>query len=109
MATTLTAAMPPTKTKPLRVLRTNDHEDVRPVRKPRPKRYKIQEVIKVRQILFLIQVQEERGKTAQGCGAGDLSVTGGSLLRADANTTWRRHFTQRLPLRRIAAKRLQMK
>ena len=33
----------------------DDSEDVRPVRKPRPKRYKIQEVVKVRQIL-LIQV-----------------------------------------------------
>ena len=39
----------------------DDHEDVRPVRKPRPKRYKIQEVIKVRQILLIQVVKEERG------------------------------------------------
>jgi len=35
-------------------------EDVRP-RKPRPRRYKIQEVIKVRQILLVQVVKEERG------------------------------------------------
>ncbi|WP_377505006.1 ribonuclease E/G [Octadecabacter sp. R77987] len=39
----------------------DDSEDVRPVRKPRPKRYKIQEVIKVRQILLVQVVKEERG------------------------------------------------
>jgi ribonuclease E len=37
------------------------HEDIRPARKPRPKRYKIQEVIKVRQILLVQVVKEERG------------------------------------------------
>ncbi|KMK66969.1 ribonuclease E/G [Puniceibacterium sp. IMCC21224] len=36
-------------------------EDLRPVRKPRPRRYKIQEVIKVRQILLVQVVKEERG------------------------------------------------
>ncbi|MBO6882920.1 MAG: Rne/Rng family ribonuclease [Marivita sp.] len=36
-------------------------EDIRPRRKPRPKRYKIQEVIKVRQILLVQVVKEERG------------------------------------------------
>ena len=36
-------------------------EDFRPVRKPRPRRYKIQEVIKVRQILLVQVVKEERG------------------------------------------------
>ena len=39
----------------------DDEEDIRPVRKPRPKRYKIQEVIKVRQILLVQVVKEERG------------------------------------------------
>ncbi|MGR3454028.1 Rne/Rng family ribonuclease [Pseudooceanicola sp.] len=39
----------------------DDHEDLRPVRKPRPRRYKIQEVIKVRQILLVQVVKEERG------------------------------------------------
>jgi len=36
-------------------------EDIRPVRKPRPRRYKIQEVVKVRQILLVQVVKEERG------------------------------------------------
>ncbi|MEP5089777.1 MAG: Rne/Rng family ribonuclease, partial [Paracoccaceae bacterium] len=39
----------------------DDAEDIRPVRKPRPRRYKIQEVIKVRQILLVQVVKEERG------------------------------------------------
>ncbi|WP_094035377.1 Rne/Rng family ribonuclease [Antarctobacter heliothermus] len=37
------------------------HEDIRPVRKPRARRYKIQEVIKVRQIMLVQVVKEERG------------------------------------------------
>ncbi|MEM6728126.1 MAG: ribonuclease E/G, partial [Pseudomonadota bacterium] len=43
------------------VAEEDDSEDVRPVRKPRPRRYKIQEVIKVRQILLTQVVKEERG------------------------------------------------
>jgi ribonuclease E len=39
----------------------DDTDEVRPVRKPRPKRYKIQEVVKVRQILLIQVVKEERG------------------------------------------------
>ncbi|SPF80151.1 Rne/Rng family ribonuclease [Pseudoprimorskyibacter insulae] len=39
----------------------DDHEDIRPPRKPRARRYKIQEVIKVRQILLVQVVKEERG------------------------------------------------
>ncbi len=39
----------------------DDAEDIRPPRKPRPRRYKIQEVIKVRQILLIQVVKEERG------------------------------------------------
>ncbi|OUD10951.1 ribonuclease E/G [Marivivens niveibacter] len=39
----------------------DDAEEVRPARKPRPKRYKIQEVIKVRQVLLVQVVKEERG------------------------------------------------
>ena len=39
----------------------DDHEDIRPPRKPRPRKYKIQEVIKVRQILLVQVVKEERG------------------------------------------------
>jgi ribonuclease E len=43
------------------VAEEDDSEEVRPVRKPRPKRYKIQEVIKVRQIMLAQVVKEERG------------------------------------------------
>ena len=39
----------------------DDAEDIRPPRKPRPRRYKIQEVVKVRQILLVQVVKEERG------------------------------------------------
>ena len=39
----------------------DEPDDIRPVRKPRPRRYKIQEVIKVRQILLVQVVKEERG------------------------------------------------
>lgn len=39
----------------------DDQDDIRPARKPRPKRYKIQEVVKVRQILLVQVVKEERG------------------------------------------------
>ena len=40
---------------------TDDPLDLRTVNKPRPRRYKIQEVIKVRQILLVQVVKEERG------------------------------------------------
>ncbi len=43
------------------VAQEDDTDEVRPARKPRPKRYKIQEVIKVRQILLVQVVKEERG------------------------------------------------
>ena len=43
------------------VAEEDDSEDIRPPRKPRPRRYKIQEVIKVRQILLIQVVKEERG------------------------------------------------
>jgi ribonuclease E len=36
-------------------------DEVRPARKPRPRRYKIQEVVKVRQIMLVQVVKEERG------------------------------------------------
>ncbi len=39
----------------------DDDLDIRPVRKPRQRRYKIQEVIKVRQIMLVQVVKEERG------------------------------------------------
>ncbi|WP_420567774.1 Rne/Rng family ribonuclease [Thalassovita sp.] len=43
------------------VAEQDDSEEIRPRRKPRPRRYKIQEVIKVRQILLVQVVKEERG------------------------------------------------
>ena len=43
------------------VAHEDDSDDVRPLRKPRPRRYKIQEVIKVRQIMLIQVVKEERG------------------------------------------------
>jgi ribonuclease E len=39
----------------------DDEEDIRRLRKPRARRYKIQEVVKVRQILLVQVVKEERG------------------------------------------------
>jgi ribonuclease E len=39
----------------------DDTEEMRPVRKARPRKYKIQEVVKVRQILLVQVVKEERG------------------------------------------------
>ena len=39
----------------------DDHEDIRPARKPRARKYTIQEVIKVRQIILVQVVKEERG------------------------------------------------
>ncbi|MFP4327102.1 MAG: Rne/Rng family ribonuclease [Paracoccaceae bacterium] len=39
----------------------DDHEELRQPRKPRPRKYKIQEVIKVRQIMLVQVVKEERG------------------------------------------------
>ncbi|PVA11844.1 ribonuclease [Pelagivirga sediminicola] len=39
----------------------DSHDDIRPPRKPRARKYKIQEVVKVRQILLVQVVKEERG------------------------------------------------
>ncbi|TNF18142.1 MAG: ribonuclease E/G, partial [Rhodobacteraceae bacterium] len=43
------------------VAEEDDEADIRPPRKPRPRRYKIQEVVKVRQIMLVQVVKEERG------------------------------------------------
>jgi ribonuclease E len=43
------------------ILEADDPLDLRVISKPRPRRYKIQEVIKVRQILLVQVVKEERG------------------------------------------------
>ncbi len=43
------------------IAQEDDVEDIRAPRKPRPRRYKIQEVVKVRQIMLVQVVKEERG------------------------------------------------
>ena len=43
------------------VAEIDDEFELRPIRKPSPRRYKIQEVIKMRQILLVQVVKEERG------------------------------------------------
>ena len=43
------------------VAEEDDSDDYRQVRKPRPRKYKIQEVVKVRQIMLVQVVKEERG------------------------------------------------
>lgn len=43
------------------VAEVDDEFDLRSIRKPRPRRYKIQEVVKMRQILLVQVVKEERG------------------------------------------------
>ena len=43
------------------VAEVDDDFDLRSIRKPRPRRYKIQEVVKMRQILLVQVVKEERG------------------------------------------------
>ncbi len=59
----------------------------------RRRHYKIQEVIKRRQIILVQVVKEERGQ--QGRRADDLSVAGRPLLRADAqHAARRRHLPQ---------------
>ena len=55
---------------------------MRPVRKPRARRYKIQEVVKVRQILLIQVVKEERGQQ-RGC-SDYVSLSGWSILRFNA-------------------------
>ncbi len=57
-----TASQPADRDESIESVADDDtHDDIRPKRKPRPKRYKIQEVIKVRQILLVQVVKEERG------------------------------------------------
>ena len=70
------------------VAQEDDSEDVRPVRKPRPRRYKIQEVIKVRQIMLIQVVKEERGN--KGAALTTYLSLAGSLLRVDAKHSARR-------------------
>ena len=49
------------KDESIEAIADDDTFDLRQIRKPRPRRYKIQEVIKVRQIMLIQVVKEERG------------------------------------------------
>jgi ribonuclease E len=57
-------------------------EEIRQPRKPRPRKYKIQEVVKVRQIMLVQVVKEERGN--KGAALTTYLSLAGPLLRADA-------------------------
>ena len=68
-------------------------EEVPERRKPRVRQYKIQEVIKRRQVLLVQVVKEERGN--KGAALTDIPVVGRSILGAHAeHCTWRRHLPQ---------------
>lgn len=79
----------------------DDSEDIRPPRKPRPRRYKIQEVIKVRQILLVQVVKEERGNKGAAlttylslagryCVLMPNTARGGGISRKITNATDRK-------------------
>ncbi|WP_300517576.1 ribonuclease E/G [Aliiroseovarius sp.] len=76
-------------------------EEIRTRRKPRPKRYKIQEVIKVRQILLVQVVKEERGNKGAAlttylslagryCVLMPNTARGGGISRKITNATDRK-------------------
>ncbi len=79
----------------------DDSDDVRPARKPRPKRYKIQEVVKVRQIMLVQVVKEERGNKGAAlttylslagryCVLMPNTARGGGISRKITNTADRK-------------------
>ena len=83
----------------------DDHEDIRPPRKPRPRRYKIQEVIKVRQIMLVQVVKEERGNKGAAlttylslagryCVLMPNTARGGGISRKITNTTDRKKLKE---------------
>ncbi|WPZ20400.1 Rne/Rng family ribonuclease [Sulfitobacter faviae] len=83
----------------------DDSEDIRPVRKPRPRRYKIQEVIKVRQILLVQVVKEERGNKGAAlttylslagryCVLMPNTARGGGISRKITNTADRKKLKE---------------
>ena len=80
-------------------------EDIRPKRKPRPRKYKIQEVIKVRQIMLVQVVKEERGNKGAAlttylslagryCVLMPNTARGGGISRKITNTTDRSKLKQ---------------
>ena len=83
----------------------DDHDDIRPPRKPRPRRYKIQEVIKVRQILLVQVVKEERGNKGAAlttylslagryCVLMPNTARGGGISRKITNATDRKKLKE---------------
>ena len=83
----------------------DDHEDIRPPRKPRPRRYKIQEVIKVRQIMLVQVVKEERGNKGAAlttylslagryCVLMPNTARGGGISRKITNATDRKKLKE---------------
>ena len=80
---------------------TDDPLDLRTLSKPRPRRYKIQEVIKVRQILLVQVVKEERGNKGAAlttylslagryCVLMPNTARGGGISRKITNTVDRK-------------------
>ena len=83
----------------------DDSEDIRPQRKPRPRRYKIQEVIKVRQVLLVQVVKEERGNKGAAlttylslagryCVLMPNTARGGGISRKITNATDRKKLKE---------------
>jgi len=83
----------------------DDSDDIRPPRKPRPRKYKIQEVIKVRQILLVQVVKEERGNKGAAlttylslagryCVLMPNTARGGGISRKITNATDRKKLKQ---------------
>ncbi|HEY9039820.1 MAG TPA: Rne/Rng family ribonuclease [Roseovarius sp.] len=83
----------------------DSQDDIRPPRKPRPRKYKIQEVIKVRQILLVQVVKEERGNKGAAlttylslagryCVLMPNTARGGGISRKITNTVDRKKLKE---------------
>ena len=81
------------------------NEEIRQPRKPRPRRYKIQEVVKVRQIMLVQVVKEERGNKGAAlttylslagryCVLMPNTARGGGISRKITNVTDRKKLKQ---------------
>ena len=87
------------------VAQDDDNEDIRPPRKPRQRRYKIQEVVKVRQVLLVQVVKEERGNKGAAlttylslagryCVLMPNTARGGGISRKITNATDRKKLKE---------------
>ncbi len=87
------------------VAQEDEQEEIRPRRKPRPRRYKIQEVIKVRQVLLIQVVKEERGNKGAAlttylslagryCVLMPNTARGGGISRKITNATDRKKLKE---------------